>query len=104
VTSHVSTLRKEDLPLAQFRDFLLLLARTHLAREEPIRLDPSDLVQETLLEAHEKREQFRGSTPEELAAWLRQILKHNLVDALRARARAKRDIARERSLEAAVES
>jgi RNA polymerase sigma-70 factor (ECF subfamily) len=37
-------------------------------------------------------------------AWLRQALAHNLADALRAFGQAKRDVGRERALEAAVEA
>jgi RNA polymerase sigma-70 factor (ECF subfamily) len=59
------------------------------------KIDPSDVVQQTLLEAYEKRAQFQA----DLAGWLRQMLAHNLVDALRAFGQQKRDVARERSLE-----
>jgi hypothetical protein len=31
-------------------------------------------VQQTLLQAHQVRDQFRGTTEAEYAAWLRQIL------------------------------
>jgi RNA polymerase sigma-70 factor (ECF subfamily) len=74
-----------------------------LGRQNRGTLDPSDVVQQTLLEAHRKRDQFRGTCDAERAAWLRQLLACNLVDALRALGRAKRDVARERSLEAALE-
>ena len=47
------------------------------------RIDPSDLVQQTLLKAHEKRDQFRGKTDAERAAWLRAILADQIADALR---------------------
>ena len=89
--------------LERFREYLLLLARLQLG--DPLRgqLDPSDVVQQTLLEAHRKRDQFRGHTSAEMAAWLRQMLAYNLADALRALHRAKRDAARERSLEAALD-
>jgi RNA polymerase sigma-70 factor (ECF subfamily) len=84
----------------QFRAYLLLLARMHLGRQANHRLDPSDLVQQTLLDAHQKRGQFRGREPAEMAAWLRRMLACNLADALRALHRGKRDVNRERSLEA----
>jgi RNA polymerase sigma-70 factor (ECF subfamily) len=88
--------------LEQFREYLLLLARVHLGECFRGKLDASDVVQQTLLEAHRKRAQFRGHTAAERAAWLRQMLAYGLADAIRALGRAKRDVARERSLEAAL--
>jgi RNA polymerase sigma-70 factor, ECF subfamily len=89
--------------LGRFRDYLLLLARAQLGGRLRGKLDPSDLVQQTLLEAHQKLDQFRGCTEAELAAWLRRMLGWSLADAIRTLGRAKRDVARERSLEAALE-
>ena len=86
-------------PLERFRSYLLLLARRQLQGAASPRLDASDLVQQTLLEAHRQREHFRGATDAERAAWLRQILAHNLADANRALHREKRNVGRERSLE-----
>ncbi len=63
------------------------------------------MVQQTLLEAYAKRDQFRGATEGAWLAWLRAALMHNLADALRAFGQAKRDVARERAFaEAADES
>jgi len=92
-----------DDGLEQFRHYLLLLARLQLGRQTQGRLEPSDVVQQTLLEAHRKREQFRGTTDAERAGWLRQMLAFNLADARRHLGRAKRDAARERSLEQELE-
>ncbi len=86
----------------QFRSYLLLLARMQLGRQPRHRLEASDLVQQTLLDAHRQREQFRGQQPAEMAAWLRRMLACNLADALRALQRGKREVAREQSLEAAL--
>ncbi len=86
-------------PLERFRSYLLLLAQRHLAGRAG-RLEASDLVQQTMLEAWRDRERFRGETAGEQAAWLRQILARNLADAERAQLRAARDVRRERSLEA----
>jgi RNA polymerase sigma-70 factor (ECF subfamily) len=86
----------------RFRSYLRVLAELHLGRAGRERLDPSDVVQDTMLEAHRKRHQFRGRTEAEMAAWLRSMLACNLADAARALRRGKRDVARERSLEAAI--
>jgi len=90
--------------LGRFREYLLLLARLHLGDQVWAKFDASDVVQQTLLEAYRKRAQFRGQSEAEMAAWLRQMLACNLADAIRALARAKRDVARERSLEADLEA
>jgi RNA polymerase sigma-70 factor (ECF subfamily) len=84
-----------------YQSHLLLLARIQLVPELQGKLDPSDLVQQTLLKAHESRERFRGRSEVEQAAWLRTILAHTLDDAIRNYCR--RPLARERSLEAALE-
>src|SRR5262245_3015501 len=90
-------------PLECFREYLRVLARLHVDPRLRGKLDPSDLVQETLLRAHARRDQFRGATDGELAAWLRQALANQLADALRRYTRPQRDVGLERSLEAAVE-
>ena len=55
----------------RYRAYLHLLARTRLNTWQHGQVDPSDLVQQTLLQAHRKREQFRGQTEGEWRAWLR---------------------------------
>src|SRR3954471_4954844 len=67
----------------RFRDYLHLLARLQLHGEMRGQVDPSDVVQEALIKAHQKMEQFRGQNEAELAAWLRRILANTLIDALR---------------------
>src|SRR4051794_33351050 len=90
-----------DPSLERCRDYLLLLARLQLDPGLRGVLDPSDVVQQTLLRAYEKRDQFRGGSEGELVAWLRTILAHNLADL--ARKYARRLHGQERSLEAALE-
>jgi RNA polymerase sigma-70 factor (ECF subfamily) len=89
--------------LEHYREYLRLLARLHLDVRLAGKVDPSDIVQQALLKAHENRDQFRGRTEAELSAWLRRILANTLTDALRQFGRAQRDVALERSLEGAIE-
>lgn len=86
--------------LQLYWNYLHLLAEAQLDRRLRVRFSPSDLVQETFLEAHRDFPQFRGATEGEFLAWLRQILVHNLIVAVRRHFEAgKRDVRREVSLE-----
>jgi len=87
----------------RYLDYLRLLARLQLGSRLQGQLDPSDVVQQTLLEAQQQQHRFQGHSEAEMAAWLRQILAHNLADAFRAAGREKRDVRRQRSLEAALD-
>jgi RNA polymerase sigma-70 factor (ECF subfamily) len=90
--------------LERYRDYLRLLARLHLDPWLRGKLDPSDVVQQTFLQAYRALDQFRGKSEAELAGWLRQILAHTLAQAGRDLGRAKRDVRQERSLEAALDA
>ncbi len=90
-------------PLESYRDYLRLLARLHLAPQLQSKVDPSDIVQETLLKAHASIAQFRGQSDAELAGWLRQILANTLAEAVGRYGAEVRDVGRELSLEAAVD-
>ena len=89
--------------LARYRNYLRTLARLQLDPRLHAKLDPSDVVQQTMLEAHAQRRQFRGQSEGEYLAWLRRMLAHNLADALRAFLQARRDVGRERALEDALQ-
>src|SRR5262249_43090275 len=81
--------------------YLHLLAWLHMDPRLRSQLDPSDVVQETLLKAHARRDQFRGSSEVERAAWLRAILARTLADKARRFTRQHGD--QQLSLEAALD-
>jgi RNA polymerase sigma-70 factor (ECF subfamily) len=101
----LSALRRGDTGAAehvllQYQPWLKLLARVELDSRLQVKLDASDVVQQTLLEACRALGQFRGATQGELLAWLRGILAHVLAHEVRRyHGTQKRDVAREVSLE-----
>ena len=66
-----------------FRRHLLLVAHRELPHGLRGKIGPSDVVQETAVDAQRAFPAFRGSTAEECFAWLRSILRNNVVDAVR---------------------
>lgn len=90
--------------LDRFRPYLQLLAETQLHAELRIKVDASDVVQQTLLQAHAARDQFRGQDDAERAGWLRAILANVLCATARHYSRDCRDVSREQSLVAVERS
>jgi RNA polymerase sigma-70 factor (ECF subfamily) len=86
--------------LELYRNYLRLLARTQIDLTLRVRLDASDLVQETLLEAFRDFRHFTGNTEKELVAWLRRILVRNLADQVKHHKAQVRNWRRQESLEA----
>lgn len=89
---------------AESRERLFALCRTYLefvARSQVeswlrVKVDASDLVQQTMLEAHRDFDGFQGTSEKEWLAWLRKILSHNAADFVRRyRGTAKREAGRE---------
>lgn len=68
--------------LEQYRGYLLMLAHRYLSERLRRRVDPSDVVQLTFLEAKRDLPAFRGETPAEFAGWLRGMLKNNVATAV----------------------
>ncbi|MCM2369961.1 sigma-70 family RNA polymerase sigma factor [Rhodopirellula sp. ICT_H3.1] len=86
--------------LQLYRNYLTVLATTQLDSRLRRRMNPSDLVQETMLGAHRDFASFRGGSEQELLAWLRQILVNCLRTAIDTHFHAqKRDMRREISIE-----
>jgi RNA polymerase sigma-70 factor (ECF subfamily) len=65
------------------RSYLGVLARAQVEPWLQAKVDASDIVQETLLEAHRDFGRFHGKTAAEWLAWLREILSHNAADYVR---------------------
>src|SRR5438105_10123792 len=84
--------------LNQYRGYLRALAQIELGRRLQSKVDPSDIVQQSLLEAHQDLAALKGRTEAELVAWLRTILARNLLNTARDFAAQKRDVRREQSL------
>jgi RNA polymerase sigma-70 factor (ECF subfamily) len=60
--------------------YLFAVAKREFSAALRSRLDPADVVQDTLLKAWQNFPSFRGAIESELLAWLRQILRHNLAN------------------------
>jgi RNA polymerase sigma-70 factor, ECF subfamily len=86
--------------LEPFRRYLEVLARVHLDPRLRGKLDPADIVQQTLLRACVALPDLRGQSVECLAAWLRKILARTLADTVKHYQRDRRDVDLERALEA----
>lgn len=83
----------------RYQAYLHLLARAQVGRQLRGKCDSSDVVQMTLLEAHRDLAGFQGHSENELMAWLRRILAHNLYNEARRFAAQQRDAAREVSID-----
>ena len=93
----------EDRNLENYREYLRLSARQLLDQQLQGKIDVSGVVQQTMLEAHQALPKYQLQDADSLAAWLRRILVNNLFDEIRKLKTGKRDLSRERSLEAALE-
>ena len=92
----------DDQSIESFRPALMLLARSQLGLRFRRVLDDSDIVQQALLEAHNNRTGFRGSSSAECFAWLRKILTNTILDHVRRYTREKRNVELEVSLEQTI--
>jgi RNA polymerase sigma-70 factor (ECF subfamily) len=69
--------------LENYRHYLHLLARLEIGRNLQSKLDASDLVQDTLLEAHRNFSHFQGASETQFVCWLRQVMAASLANLVR---------------------
>jgi RNA polymerase sigma-70 factor (ECF subfamily) len=82
------------------RPALRRLAQRQLDGPIAVRVDASDVIQQTFLEAYRSFPQFAGQDARELTAWLRTILDHKVAAAIRDHTLLlKRKVSRERSMD-----
>ena len=80
--------------------WLRLIAQQQMESRLQAKFDPSDLVQQTMIEVARDLGKFRGGTEGEFLAWVRQVLVHALAHEIRRyRGTQKRDVNREVSLD-----
>ncbi|QDT97893.1 sigma-70 family RNA polymerase sigma factor [Gimesia aquarii] len=92
----------ENELLQKCRAYVSLIARAQIEGWMRTKFDASDLVQQTLLEAHQGLARFKGQTEAEWLGWLRGILNHNTLDfARKYQGAAKRNVSREVSIDQA---
>ena len=83
----------------RYRGYLLFLARQHAAADLRGKLDPSGVVQQTLLEAHAAADLLARLDSQQRLGWLRIALARNLADEAKRLRAGKRDARRERPIE-----
>jgi RNA polymerase sigma-70 factor (ECF subfamily) len=82
------------------RPTLRRLAQQQLEGRIAVRVDASDIIQQTFLHAHRSFAQLAGQDERQLAAWLKGILDHQIARAIRDHALLqKRSVQRDRSLD-----
>lgn len=90
--------------LEKHRGYLKVLAERIFEGKLQARLDASDAVQKTCLSVQKAIQEFRGNTPAEFLAWLKQIHEGNVLNLLREHLAQKRGVDREAAIPVEIES
>lgn len=88
--------------LERYRSYLRVLIDLQVSPHLRPKIDPSGIIQQTMLEAHQARPNFE-ETSDDLLPWLRRILANNLADEIRKLQTIKRGGGRELSLEQSLD-
>ena len=77
----------DDMALGQIvsrvRNYLMVVADGSLNQRLQSKLSASDIVQQSMLEAQQSIDRFKGSSEAQIRAWLKKIVLCNLVDSTR---------------------
>jgi RNA polymerase sigma-70 factor, ECF subfamily len=78
--------------LGLYRPYLRLAVGQRIPKLVQKRMDASDIVQQTLLDAVRGLPEFRGRSEPEFTAWMMKLLERNLLHCVRDNTLAKRDV------------
>lgn len=89
--------------IQECRNYLLSVASREMDRDLEGKFGASDIVQESMLTAHQQFPNFKGDEKRQFVAWLRQILVNDLYHAIRSfKGTQKRHVKREKPIQASV--
>ena len=66
--------------ITRLQGYLLLVANGQIRDNLQAKFGASDIVQNSLLDAHAGIDEFNGTTEAEMRAWLKRIVLHNFID------------------------
>ncbi len=92
-------LDNDGMILENYRSYLKILAYGLLTSYCKARVDESDIAQIVIINAHNKRNEFKGDSSIILRAWLRKILVNTVKNEIKFEKREKRNIDLELSLD-----
>ena len=84
--------------IVRYRPYLRLIAEQEIGPALGRRYDGSDIAQQTCMEAIAALAGFKGASEPEFSAWIKQILRRNVLNLIRDNQAAKRDMRREKTL------
>jgi len=88
--------------LEKYRQYLLAIAMAELPARLAGKVGASDIVQESILKGCQNYGSFQGSSPEQLAAWLRAILLNHLANVTKAYSTGMREVTREQPADSRI--